>query len=210
MGQSTFFWNMLAKRYSKQAIADPHSYERKLEITRKYFTPESEVLEVGCGTGSTALLHAPYVKHIDATDFASKMIEIANGKLKDGNIDNVTFSVEAIDDLANKQKLYDVVLALNIIHLLEDKAAALRDMNARLKPGGYCISSTVCMELEAIPKFWFYLIKILSVFNLAPRLQSLGEQQLLQLVQDAGFTIVEQWKPDSKWAVVFLVAKKAG
>lgn len=208
MAKGTFFWNLIAKRYSKQAIADPASYERKLEITRKYLTPESEVLEIGCGTGSTALLHAPYVKHIEATDFASKMIEIANAKLADGKINNVTFSVEAIDDLGGKQKCYDVILALNIIHLLEDKVKALKDMYALLKPGGYCISSTVCMDLKAMPKFWYYLFKLLNFFGLVVRLQSLEEKQLLQLVKDAGFTIEEQWKPESKWTVVFIVAKK--
>jgi ubiquinone/menaquinone biosynthesis C-methylase UbiE len=39
-----------------------------------------EVLEFGCGTESTAIAHAPYVKHIQALDISSKMIDIAQGK----------------------------------------------------------------------------------------------------------------------------------
>ena len=59
------FWDRIAEKYSKQPIAQQKAYEIKLDLTREYFTPDSKVLEFGCGTGSTAILHAPYVKHID-------------------------------------------------------------------------------------------------------------------------------------------------
>ena len=39
-----------------------------------------EVLEFGCGTGGTAIIHAPYVKHIRAIDISGNMIAIAKGK----------------------------------------------------------------------------------------------------------------------------------
>jgi len=39
-----------------------------------------QVLEFGRGTGSTAIAHALYVKHIHATDVSSKMFEITQGK----------------------------------------------------------------------------------------------------------------------------------
>jgi len=39
-------------------------------------------LEFGCGTGSTALLHASFVKHMTATDISDEMIEIAKQKAK--------------------------------------------------------------------------------------------------------------------------------
>ena len=80
MDQSTKFWDRIADRYSKQPIADEAAYEKKLRITREYFRPDMEVLEIGCGTGSTAIVHAPYVKHIQAIDLSSKMIEIAHAK----------------------------------------------------------------------------------------------------------------------------------
>ena len=206
MGRGVFLWNRLAKRYSLLPIADQASYERKLEITRKYFTPESEVLEIGCGTGSTALLHAPYVKHIHAIDYAGNMIDIANDKLKKEKITNVTFAVDEIENLASQKQQYDVVLALNIIHLLEDKETALRNIHSLLKPGGYFISSTAC--LERVPWIVHVLLKVVGLLGLAPRLKPFSEQQLLDSVNTAGFTKVEQWNPDSKMTVVFLVAQK--
>ena len=55
-------------------------YKEKLEATRRYFDADSQVFEFGCGTGSTALHHAPFVQKIVATDISSNMIEIALGR----------------------------------------------------------------------------------------------------------------------------------
>ena len=64
MDKSAKFWDRIAKRYSKQPVADETSYQKKLQITHEYLKPDMEVLELGCGTGSTAIIHSPYVKHI--------------------------------------------------------------------------------------------------------------------------------------------------
>jgi ubiquinone/menaquinone biosynthesis C-methylase UbiE len=76
MNNEARFWDKRAEKYSQRPVADQNTYEKKLEITRTYFRPDSEVLEIGCGTGSTALAHAPYVKHILATDISPGMINI--------------------------------------------------------------------------------------------------------------------------------------
>lgn len=44
MNQSAKFWNRIAKRYSKGAIVDEASYEKKLKITREYFRPDMQLL----------------------------------------------------------------------------------------------------------------------------------------------------------------------
>jgi len=98
MSKSTLLWNLMARRYSRQPLRYPEEYERKLEITRKYFNAESEVFEIGCGTGSTALRHAPCVKHIYGRYFSHKMIEISNEKKAAGNVQNDTFTLGLLDD----------------------------------------------------------------------------------------------------------------
>ena len=101
MDQSAKFWDKIAARYSKRPIADDAAYQKKLQVTHEYFRPDMEAMEFGCGTGSTAIVHAPYVKHIQAIDISSKMIEIAQGKADAKNIENVTFIV-----LSNNFHLY--------------------------------------------------------------------------------------------------------
>ncbi len=78
-----------------------------------------EVLELGCGTGSTAIIHSPYVKHIRAIDISSKMI--AQSKANKKKVDNITFEALAIDDLNVQEQTLDVVLCRSILHLLENK-----------------------------------------------------------------------------------------
>ncbi len=91
MDRSARFWDRIAKRYARRPVTDEAAYQKKLQVTREYFNSESEVLEFGCGTGSTAIAHAPHVNRIHAIDISSKMLEIARGKADQAGIENVTF-----------------------------------------------------------------------------------------------------------------------
>ena len=73
MKDSKTFWDNSAQRYAKSRIQDEAAYRKKLEITQQYLQPDWSVLEFGCGTGSTAMVHAPYVKEVLATDISANM-----------------------------------------------------------------------------------------------------------------------------------------
>ena len=87
-----FSWDRIADKYAAQPVADQAAYEHKLAETRKRLSPDMHLLEFGCGTGTTALTHAPYVASIKAIDISNRMIEICRDKAKDKSIANVTFS----------------------------------------------------------------------------------------------------------------------
>lgn len=53
------------------------AYEDTLGRTKSYVTADDRGLEMGCGTGSTALLFAPHVREIMGTDLSPAMIKIA-------------------------------------------------------------------------------------------------------------------------------------
>lgn len=206
MDQSTKFWDKIADRYSKQPIADEAAYQKKLQVTREYFQPDMEVLEIGCGTGSTAITHAPYVKHIRAIDFSSKMIAIAQAKADAQNIQNVTFEQASIDELSVPDQTLDVVLGLSILHLLEDKEAAIAEVYNMLKPGGLFVTSTVCLGDTMA---WFKLIAPIGKFlGFFPLVKVFTVKDLEKSLTDAGFEIDYQWQL-GKMKVVFIVAKKA-
>ncbi|MDH3441394.1 MAG: class I SAM-dependent methyltransferase, partial [Gammaproteobacteria bacterium] len=120
MHESARFWDKIAPRYSRKPVSDEAAYQKKLEVTREYLRPDMDVLEFGCGTGSTAIAHAPYVKHILATDISPKMIEIARDKAAADEVENVTFRVATIEDLDASDSAFDAALGLSILHLLED------------------------------------------------------------------------------------------
>ncbi len=206
MDQSAKFWNRIAKRYSKQPVANESAYQKKLKITRDFLQPDMELFEFGCGTGSTAIALASSVKHIQAIDVSSKMIEIAQGKADAENIENVTFECSSIDELSLPDGSLDVVLGHNVLHLLADKEEAIARVHTMLKPGGVFITSTACI---ADMKMLFRIIAPVGRFlKLFPLVRVFSVKELEESMSDARFEIVYQWHPDRNEAV-FMVAKKA-
>jgi ubiquinone/menaquinone biosynthesis C-methylase UbiE len=205
MDQSAKFWDKIAERYSKQPIADEAAYQKKLQVTREYFQPDMEVLEFGCGTGSTAITHAPYVKHIQAIDISSKMIEIAQGKADAKNVENVTFHQSTISEFSVADQTFDAVLGLSILHLLDNKEEVIAKVHKMLKPGGIFVTSTACIG-DTMMRFLMVIVPIGKLFGLI--LKVFTTKELEDSLTDAGFEIDYQWQP-GKGDGVFIVAKKA-
>ena len=213
MNASAKFWNKVADGYAKQPIADEAAYQKKLQITREYLQPSMNVLEFGCGTGSTALAHAPYVHHIQAIDFSSNMIAIAQSKAAAQNIQNVTFEQASIDELNVPDGTYDAVLGLNVLHLLANKEAAIAKVHKLLQPSSVFITSTICLGDTMA---WFKLIApVGKALGLFPLVKVFTVKDLEKSLTDAGFAIDYQWQageyksPIGNAKIVFIVAKKA-
>ena len=205
MDRSTKFWDRIAERYSKRPVPDEAVYQKKLEVTRGYLHPDMEVMEFGCGTGSTAIAHAPYVKHIHATDISTRMIEIARRKAAAEGIENVTFEQSGIDELHVPDQSLDAVLGLSILHLLEDKEAAIAKVHRTLKPGGLFVTSTACL---GDTMKWFKVIgPIGRSLGLIPLVRVFTVKELESSLRDAGFEIDYQWQP-GKGKAVFIVTRK--
>jgi len=199
------FWDKIAEKYSRTPVPNEAIYQKKLELTREHFKKDSKVFEFGCGTGTTAIHHSPYVKHIDAIDISENMLEIAQKKARDKNIENITFLKSSIEDFQAEVETYDVVLAMSILHLLEDKEEAIDKVFKLLKPGGVFISSTACIR-EKIP-FFGAISKIGQLFRLMPLVSSFSHKQFKNTLINANFSIDHDWRPN-KSMVAFIIAKK--
>ena len=208
MSQPSKFWDRIADRYARKPVADEAAYQKKLRVTRGYFRPDMEVLEFGCGTGSTAITHAPFVKHIRAIDISSRMLEIAQGKAEAAKAANVTFERATIDDFKAPDETFDAVLGLSILHLLENKDAVIAKVHRMLKPGGIFVSSTACLGNTMILKIFKIIGPIGRCLGLMPMVKVFSVKDLEDSLTDAGFEIDYQWQPGK--VGVFIVAKKAG
>ena len=200
------FWDNLAERYSKSPVRDETVYQEKLEATRRYLNPESRVLEIGCGTGTTALHHAPYAKHILATDISNNMLDIARNKASDAGITNVSFEQATVEGFEAEPASFDAILALNIIHLLDEPAAVIQKYYGLLKPGGAFVTSTVCLG-DVIFSWWRILIPLMQLVGKAPRVQYMKRKDLEIYFDDAGFEI-DFARPAAKDEAAFIIAKK--
>ena len=205
MTEPSRFWDRIAERYAKKPVADEAAYQKKLQVTRGYFRPDMEVLEFGCGTGSTAIAHTPYVKHIRATDFSAKMIGIAKRKAEAGGVGNVTFEQSTLDELQAPERSYDAVMGHSILHLLESKEDAIARVHGLLKPGGVFVSSTVC--IGDFMRWLRFVAPIGRFFGLLPLVKIFTEEDLVAALTAGGFAIDHRWAP-KKGKGLFIVAKK--
>jgi len=198
------FWNKAAPKYAKDAIGDMPAYEETLDRMREILQPHHRVLELGCGTGSTALELADSVDRYIATDVASKMVEIAQEKLTEQSPQNLSFAVQDTGVMTSGSN--DVVLALNLLHLLPDLENTLAEIYKALPSGGLLISKTGLLKdgLWLLP----LVIPLMRAIGKAPFVRSLSEKSLIVLLENAGFEVTEKLVQSGIVPRVFIVAQK--
>lgn len=202
------FWDRAAARYASSPIADTGGYEKSLQATRDRLTPNAHVLEIGCGTGTTALRLAPQTGYILATDLSGEMIAIARQKSSAEPFANFRFEVGAVSELELEPDSFDTVLAFNLLHLVASLEACLGEIYRVLKPGGQFISKTPCLSLMS-PLIGI-AVPVMKVLGKAPNVRILSPSQLEAAIAGAGFENIEvEWHGTrGKDIRPFIVARK--
>lgn len=205
------FWDKIARKYAAEPIADMAGYETTLARTRALLAPTHRVLEIGCGTGTTALRLAPSTGHLVATDVSPAMIAIAREKLAAAPQPNLEFQVADADAPVPGQASYDVVLAFNVLHLVGDLDAALTSAVRALAPGGLFISKTPCVA-DMNPVFPKLLLPVMRWLGKAPPVLCFRAPELQAAMTRHGLEIleVERHGTKGKDPRPFIVAKKRG
>lgn len=211
MQQAAAFWDRTAARYAKSQIKDPKSYAYTSRRTRSYLRQTDRVLEIGAGTGSTAIELAPLVAHITASDISPEMVRIGRRKAKDQGVANIDFVVSesAVPGLTGP---YDAILAHNVLHLVEDLPATLERVHALLKPDGLFISKTFCKPKGLGTPFYYFIriaLPFMQAFGKAPFAAMMSIQELEQVIAGAGFELVETGDLPMKDVRRYIVARKA-
>ncbi|MDX8352952.1 class I SAM-dependent methyltransferase [Cognatiyoonia sp. IB215182] len=199
------FWDKIAPKYAKKPVADPAAYEEKLARVGALLRAEDRVLEIGCGTGSTALRLAPRVAEITATDISNEMIAIAEKKRADAMVANVSFRKAAANERLVEAP-FDVITAFSLLHLVDDVPEALDAVFAQIRPGGLFISKTVC--LDDAPVFLRLFVRALRLIGIAPKVTMLSKNDLHKALVKAGFDILESRYFGKGRLNPFIIAKR--
>ncbi|UYN98289.1 MAG: methyltransferase domain-containing protein [Devosia sp.] len=207
MAEMSAFWDRLADKYAARPIPDEGVYQTKLARTRAYFTPDMDLFEFGCGTGGTAIAHAPHVRHVTAIDFSENMLAFARDKAAKAGIGNVTFERGDITTMTVRPASYDMVLGLSILHLLKNKDAVIARVHHMLRPGGLFVSSTECIGDNR--KWLRFIAPVGHALGLLPVLDIMTHAQLRNAITGAGFVIEHDWRPHPDSAA-FIIARKPG
>jgi len=204
----TRFWDRAARKYAADPIKDMAGYERTLERTRQLLSRSDTVLEIGCGTGTTALRLAPSVTRIVATDVSNEMIAIAREKAAAQACQNAEFSVATAARLPGLDGSIDAVLAFNVLHLIADRASVLAGIGRLLKPGGLLITKTPCLsEMNPLIRL---AVPVARLLGKAPTVSFFAAPALEAEIAGAGFKILETARHGSrrKDPRIFIVASK--
>ncbi|HHB80340.1 MAG TPA: class I SAM-dependent methyltransferase [Aliiroseovarius sp.] len=205
MGAVAKFWDRAAKRYAAAEIKDVESHERRLATIEALLGPDMRVLDMAAGSGALDVRLSPRAGTIDAVDISPKMVEIARQRAAEAKVFNTRFTCAAIEDLTPPEFKYDAVLAMSILHLLDDWRGAIAKAYDLLRPGGLFISNTHCIEGEKRRLKFF--VRVGVPLGIMPNLQVFGKEAFLAAIRDAGFVIEEEWQKAPK-KPVFVVARK--
>lgn len=125
-----------------------------------------KVIDIASGTGEPALTLARKMAgkvEIVGTDAAEGMVTIANRKIQDEKLQQISFSVMAAESMQFDDATFDRALCRFGIMLFEDPLAGTKEIRRVLKPGGR-FSFAVWSTPESMPTLhWTYQV-------MAPRL----------------------------------------
>ena len=149
---------------------------------------------------------APYVQQVHGIDLAGKMIELANQKARDRQVDNITFDQTDVFDQSLVADSFSAIIAFNIFHLVDDASKVLAQLNDLLAAGGLLISQTPCLSERG----WLFrsLVSLSKKSGKAPPVLSFTITELEALVSNSNFEISETKIWDEKNAVHWIVARK--
>jgi ubiquinone/menaquinone biosynthesis C-methylase UbiE len=203
------FWDRIAAKYAADPIADMAGYEATLRRVQSLLFPNQDVLEIGCGTGTTALRLAPYTRRLRATDVSAGMVAIAREKLAAEPVPQLSFDLADADAEVAGPGEYDVVLAFNLLHLVSDLDRALQLAERALRPGGLLISKTACLS-EMNPLIPWLALPLMRAIGRAPYVRCFDAAALQSAITRQGMDIVsvERHGTRGKDFRVFIVARK--
>src|ERR1019366_7351454 len=97
-------------------------------------TPDSHVLDVGCGPGTITADLASRVTHVTAVEHTSAALDLARAEM--AGLTNVSYVVTDAHALDLPDDSFDVVHAHQVMQHVGDPVQALREMRRVCKPGG--------------------------------------------------------------------------
>jgi ubiquinone/menaquinone biosynthesis C-methylase UbiE len=198
------FWSRVAQNYD--GGVDATIGPRTRPMLRERVGKEGRLgrlVEFGCGTGFHTDTLAAKADQVVATDLAPGMLDVARSRVRAGNI---TFEIQDIQQTSLPDASFDTSFVGMVIHFT-DPRRTLAEMHRVLKPGGRLIL------LNPDPKAlgWFDGIRarVRMIFQGITRWRvkppkdfahMLGERELCDLIQAAGFSDVqaESFKDESR------------
>lgn len=172
----------------------------KRRIASKYAQPNSQILEIGCGTGTLSLLMAERGAQITAIDVSPDMLSEAEFKAEEAGLaDAITFHQLDVTELSDHFEPHSFDLIVSTLAFSEFPPEvlqyALKHAPQLLKPGGRLLIADEVIPEGAWKRFIFQIVRLPLVILtwILTRATTTPLQQFSKTLAEAGFdsTIVE-------------------
>jgi ubiquinone/menaquinone biosynthesis C-methylase UbiE len=130
---------IFGERAALYTTSAAHTDEQVLGRLVEIASPQSDwrVLDIGTGTGHTALALAPHVSEVIGLDLTEEMLVEARKLANAKGIGNVSFQAADVHRLPSElDGSFDLVTCRRAAHHFSDIDRALREMVRTLRPGG--------------------------------------------------------------------------
>jgi ubiquinone/menaquinone biosynthesis C-methylase UbiE len=134
--------SLIREQFGVNAIdyvtSKPHAKGASLARLVALVQPQShwKMLDIATGAGHTALVFAPHVAQVWATDITPEMLHLAQQQAKERNLSNVIVETADAEALPYDDAQFDLVTCRIAPHHFGDVALFVREAARVLRPGG--------------------------------------------------------------------------
>lgn len=155
------FWDKVSGLYDFfETIYNGRVYQGLGKRVAEEIEQNDIVLECACGTGAISKYIAPKCKLLIATDFSRGMLKQASKNCRKYN--NIKMKRADMTQLKCGDGRFDKVIAGNVIHLLEDPYAALKELERVCKTGGKIIIPTYVNMSSEVNQKAVHLLELIG------------------------------------------------
>ena len=136
------FWSTFARFYDVSESLNGSVYREMVSITAQLVPHGAAVLDCAAGTGELSLAAARKAERVVCTDCSGEMLNVARKKAKKRRFVNIEFERANVFHLDYADGEFDIVIAGNVLHLLDNPENAVRELSRVTKDGGKILLPT--------------------------------------------------------------------
>ena len=197
------FWDKVAGIYDITESLNGKVYRSMLRGVRQIVPEGAKVLDCAAGTGELSITASEKAESVVCTDLSLAMLEQARKKCAKLGIENITFEERDIFHMSDEDETYDIVMAGNVLHLIDNPEEAVKELYRVTKKGGKLILPTFVHKGAGTKA----LINFYKKFGFNPASDFTAESYS-RMLNDCGLGPVKVTFVDGLIPLAFAVMKK--
>lgn len=136
------FWDNVAGIYDITESLNGNVYKAMLRGVKQIVPEGAKVLDCAAGAGELSIAASEKAESVVCTDLSLAMLEQARKKCTKLGIENIRFEERDIFHMSDEDETYDIVMAGNVLHLIDNPEEAVKELYRVTKTGGKLILPT--------------------------------------------------------------------